>query len=284
MSSSPPARPLAARIDAHAHPAWLYRHPQLLRGVFFWYRLLYQRTWAVQAALDRRLRALPPGRRVFDAGCGEGLFLFRTARRFGQHRFIGGDLRPANVALTRAYLARTDLTNVALRRSDLLDPATLPPADLIYCVGVLHLLPDDAAALRLLRAACAPGGELHLYTPVHRRRVLPWFEGWYRRFANYEATHARRVYTEADLQALFTRTGWRIDTTRYTNGTPGIVGYELYTGFFLLISAGRWWQRLLGLLGLLSCLPLILALNLFDYYRRPRTGNGVLLIARPVGE
>ena len=277
--ATPPTE-LAARIEAHAHPAWLYRYPVFLRIIFGWYRLLYQRTWATQCALRRELSALPPGAVVFDAGCGEGLFLFRTARAFPTLQFIGGDLRTANLRLATAYLARTGLKNVELQQADLLDPATLPTAHLIYSVGVLHLLADDAAALRHLRAACAPGGTLLLYTPVHRRRVLPWFEGWYRRFANYEATHAQRRYTPQRLRRVFAAAGWTITDERYTNGTLGIIGYELYTGSFLLLSAGRGWQRLAGGLLLVLTLPLVLLLNALDYVRRPARGNGVLLTAR----
>lgn len=277
MPTAPPD--LTARIDAHAHPAWLYRRPRLLRLVFFWYRLLYQRTWVTQRALQQELGVLAPGAHVFDAGCGEGLFLFRTARQFPQHYFTGGDLRPANLRLATAYLATTALRNVELRQSDLLDAATLPPAHLIYMVGVLHLVPDDARALRNLRDRNQPGTRLLLYTPVHRRRVLPWFDGWYHRFANYEATHAQRIYTPARLRSLLAQTGWAIQSERYTNGTSGILGYELYTSCFLLISAGNWWQRPLGLLTLVLLLPLILGLNLWDYWRTPQTGNGVLLTA-----
>lgn len=275
-----PTPELATRIESHAHPAWLYRYPVFLRGVFFWYRLLYQRTWVTQRALRRELRALPPGSVVFDAGCGEGLFLFRTARAFPELHFIGGDLRSANLRLATAYLAHTGLENVELQRTDLLEPATLPAAHLIYSVGVLHLLADDAAALRHLRAACAPGGTLLVYTPVHRRRVLPWFEGWYRRFANYEATHAQRNYTPERLRWVFAAAGWTITDERYTNGTLGIIGYELYTGSFLLLSAGRGWQRLAGGLLLVLTLPFVLLLNALDYVLRPRRGNGVLLTAR----
>ena len=284
MSSLPPrpVAPLARRIDAHAHPAWLYRHPLLLRGVFGWYRLLYQRTWVVQRALERELRRLPTGATVFDAGCGEGLFLFRTARRFPHHHFVGGDVRASNLRLTRAYLKRTALANVTLRHSDLLAADTLPAARLLYCVGVLHLLPDDRAALRNLHRAAGPGARLLLYTPVYRRRVLPWFAAWYRRFANYEATHARRIYTDASLRTLLTATGWEVEEMRYTNGTLGIVGYELYTGFFLLLSAGTVWQRPLGLLGVLLTLPLVVLLNAVDYWLEPRRGNGVLLTARRI--
>ena len=282
MSANPPALP--ERIGAHAHPAWLYRHPRCLRLVFGWYRLLYQRTWVTQRALNRALRRLPAGSKVLDAGCGEGLFLFRTARRFPQHRFVGGDVRPANLRLAGNFLSRSSLRNVRLAPMDLADLSSIPVAHLIYMVGVLHLLPDDRAALHHLRRRVEAGGRLLLYTPVHRRRVLPWFEAWYRRFANYEATHAQRVYTPAALCGLLRDSGWHIQSERYTNGTLGIIGYELYTGFFLLISAGNTGQRLLGLLLLIITLPLILALNGLDYLRRPERGNGVLItaVAAPV--
>ena len=277
--------PVPTRIQAHQHPDWLYRRPRLLWWVFAWYRLLYQRVWLVERTLQRLgTRAARPDFTALDAGCGEGLFTYRFARRFSRATVWANDLRPANIRLVEAYVRSTGLSNVLTTRQDLTRFESPAPVDLCWCVGVLHLVPDDAEVLRRLAAAVRPGGILLLYTPVHRRRVLPWFETWYRRFGNYEATHAVHRYTYPVLVELLHRTGWEIEEHRFTNGTPGIIAYEWYTSCFLLFTAGSWWQRALGgLVGIIS-LPGVVLLSLIDYYRRPRTGNGLQIVARRKGE
>ncbi|HMM41861.1 MAG TPA: class I SAM-dependent methyltransferase [Thermomicrobiales bacterium] len=105
---------------------------------------------------------LADGRRVVDAGCGEG---YGAALLAGPAALVVGiDRDPEAVAWAAGKYGATErLAFVAA------DVATLPVADgavgLVCCFQVLEHLPDPVAFLREVRRVLAPGGALVLTTP-----------------------------------------------------------------------------------------------------------------------
>jgi SAM-dependent methyltransferase/uncharacterized protein YbaR (Trm112 family) len=99
------------------------------------------------------------GRKILDAGCGNGRFAFYAARYGGEVWAI--DLGPA------VEVARQNTTpagEVQVVQADLHRPPFAPESfDFIYSIGVLHHLPDPEKAFQNLLQYLKPGGEIQIY-------------------------------------------------------------------------------------------------------------------------
>jgi arsenite methyltransferase len=108
------------------------------------------------------LRALEPGERVLDLGCGAGFDTLIAAEQVGPTgRVIGVDMTPEMLAKARRTVAELGLEQVELR--DGLAEA-LPVddawADMVISNGVINLCADKAAVFAEIRRVLRPGGVL----------------------------------------------------------------------------------------------------------------------------
>lgn len=118
---------------------------------------------------------LLPGDAVgVDVGCGSGRWARRVAPRVGNLHLID----PSHAALTVARRNLAAHSNCTFHEADVGD-LPLPPAsaDFVYSLGVLHHVPDTAAAIRACAGLLRPGAPLlvYLYYAFDNR------PGWYRR-------------------------------------------------------------------------------------------------------
>jgi 2-polyprenyl-3-methyl-5-hydroxy-6-metoxy-1,4-benzoquinol methylase/uncharacterized protein YbaR (Trm112 family) len=99
------------------------------------------------------------GKKILDAGCGNGRFAYYAARYGAEVWAI--DLGPAVEVARR----NTDaLGDVQVIQADLhRPPFALESFDFIYSIGVLHHLPDPEAAFRNLLKFLKPGGDIQIY-------------------------------------------------------------------------------------------------------------------------
>ncbi len=99
------------------------------------------------------------GKTVLDAGCGMGRHMFHVAEHADE--VVGIDFsRAVDSAhdntrhLAAAHVVQADLMNA---------PFPSGSFDFIYCLGVLHHLPNPEEGLRSLLRYLKPGGELRIY-------------------------------------------------------------------------------------------------------------------------
>jgi SAM-dependent methyltransferase len=138
---------------------------------------------------------------ILDAGCGTGgnaLFL----QRYG--RVAGVDLAPEALEY-----GGPRLPGVLARGSVLELPFATGSFDLVTSFEVLYhrAVPDERPALAEVRRVLRPGGRLLIR--------LPAFE--LLRGKHDRAVHGRRRYTGAELRALLTEAGFRVERLSYVN-------------------------------------------------------------------
>jgi SAM-dependent methyltransferase len=99
-----------------------------------------------------------PGKKILDAGCGNGRFAYYAAKYGAEVWAI--DLGAAVEVARR----NTQSRNVHVVQADLHHPPFAPESfDFIYSIGVLHHLPDPEAAFQNLLRFLKPGGVVQIY-------------------------------------------------------------------------------------------------------------------------
>lgn len=155
----------------------------------------------LRAVLEERLALMAPSRRlrlvlsdevlsaeaegkplrVLDAGCGDGLLTLSLAKRHADWALLGVDQRDDLLTGARARAAARSLNNVRFEPADLTQPLPGSDFDAVVALECLHEIPDDAAALRSMAGALAPGGLLALQVPERDwAPVLPGSTGIWR--------------------------------------------------------------------------------------------------------
>ena len=99
---------------------------------------------------------------VLEAGCGCGLGLLATARRYPHIQFMGVDINQVGISSAQQQVVARGLSNIHFQQVDLmtLEDLETPEAgfDLIYSFGVLHHLSDPATGMKNLAKLLASKG------------------------------------------------------------------------------------------------------------------------------
>lgn len=118
---------------------------------------------------------IPPMPAILDVGCGTGINLFESARRFAPARLLCGiDISPGMVEVARTKAASLGIP----AHFTVGDAEWLPYADdqfdLVICNSVLHWFRDRSAAVREMARVLRPGGQLLLICAA-----APGFGEWF---------------------------------------------------------------------------------------------------------
>ncbi len=311
-------RNISPALSQHVFPAFLLRHPQLIRFVHAWNRLTLQRNWLIFSFLSKTLSILSPGALVHDAGCGDGLYTFHFAKKFSRLRFRGIDKNEGNIRFCQTYARQLGAANLDLRerlgapvlrplgrsgatsdlkvgvpesqalservqffQQNLEDFPKASEVDLLLCVGTLQYVGDDRLVLKNFFNTLKINGLLVLYVPVNGRTLLPLYRHYSTKTTHYEnAQQRRRIYSLPEILEKTTAAGLTIVGKKFTYGAPGILAHEVYSLLLMGIgNAGR--LAWFFVLLLLPALPFILIFNGLDYFFLPKKdGNGVLILAK----
>ncbi|MEV8510700.1 aspartyl/asparaginyl beta-hydroxylase domain-containing protein [Dactylosporangium sp. NPDC051484] len=155
--------------------------------------------------------------RMLDAGCGTGHRLVALAAQYPEATFVGLDASAASLAVARELADKHEVSNVEFVQGDLGSPEVSGQFDLIVCSGVLHHLPDPAAALRGLTARLSPDGLVYLWL-YHEM-------GEYHRMLEHRLVSMFGAGDEGPDLAVVRALGLSVSPTRY-GGQPGAAELE----------------------------------------------------------
>jgi len=156
--------------------------------------------------------------RVLEVGAGHGVITERLAR-LGP--VVAAEPSPRAAARLRDRTAGID--GVQVVECDLTEAATLGPFDTAVAVNVLEHIVDDVGALRSLRSALSPGGNVVLFVPA--------FELLYSRF-DAQVGHIRR-YRRSTMSDVLGAAGFAITEMRYVNA-PGALLWLVFNRLLAL--------------------------------------------------
>jgi len=272
-------------INEHEFPEIYFRIPGLLTLQYLTNRVLYHRTWLIRREIKRSFRAAGGVLNYLDAGCGAGDFLIPFVRQFRASQFTGLDCSGTNLKVIRNFVTCKRWSGVELIESDLTQFKSGNEFDLILLASVLHYLPDSRAAIRLLADQLTEEGTLIIYVPLNYRRIMPgysWLRDRLLSGVDYENGKPRRVdLTVASIQADLAEAGLSADRMRYLYGPAGQVAYEITSLTILMIKRVPWILSVIATIVYFPVVqPVVSLLQLVDYLSAPRTGNGLILIAR----
>lgn len=150
-------------------------------------------------------KLLPRHLVLADIGCGTGSLTFELAR-FAD-KVIGIDLSKEMLRRAREIAREKEIRNVEFRRADALAlPLDARSVDALFCVMVLHFLPDPERAVAEFRRVTRPGGSVilvdlvqhnqewmleqmaHRWLGFDRRSITEWFRAAGVQSVDYDLT------------------------------------------------------------------------------------------------
>jgi SAM-dependent methyltransferase len=201
---------------------------------------------------------------ILDAGCGDGHYAVKIAKKLPHARVTALDLRPA-VNENRCP------TNISFICDDLLLLNTTDVYDFIYSIDVLEHIPSNFIVIQNFFRALKSGGYLYIHMPnkadgryIFSRKFFQTFRDW------EEEEHIGERYTLDELKDIVGESGFEVMRAQHTFGIVGRFAWELDR-----ITDGKPVSKI-------CIMPLLKLLGLVAIHIRPARGDLLLLARKPV--
>lgn len=273
----------------HSVPKFLRRWPKGIHWVHRAQRLLYQRNALIHSKLQHFFQADAANfdqhsqvrLRILDAGCGDGHYLLKTARK-SMKQLIALDRNGAWLNFLQPLCVESELgnqTNCEFICADLddglieLKDAAL---DVVFCFAVLLYLKDAEKTISEFSRILNSGGRLMLYSPVGFRIEFKIYRRMFDRFNHYElAQERRKIFHREEIFGMLSRQGFELESVEFAYGKWGRYGHEIWSMTTMLLGSGRWYYKLMGLFCWQLALLFLLFCNAIDKRTKLRDGNGM---------
>jgi len=270
-------------VNTHEYPKIFHRFLFLLRLQHFVTNILTLRTWYIKKLLSKLFCSFEKPFRFVDAGFGTGDMIFPYVSSFADSHFIGIDIEKNNVDFCNNYARKKQINNVEFIQSDLLDFKIEKKADVILCVGVMHYIKNDIKVFRNYYDNLNQGGSLVLYSPVNYKRIIPGYNKLINKYfkdIDYDTCNQIcRQYTPGEIREKLQIAGFKIKSETFTYGFFGKIAHEIYSICLYVLGKYHWSFGILSILMLTMFLPFILLLMTVDFFKKHKTGNGLLIVA-----
>lgn len=264
-------------ILEYQYPKILMQFPKLIRLVYLANYFTQLRKWYTMIAWQRLIKESPQNAIIMDFGAGEAQYLVPFCKHNPHKTFYALDNRKSNIQFCEAFAysnLRTEWVDIEK------NPSTIE-ADLGLCVGVMQYLENDQIALENIRKSLKPEAPLLLYVPINGQLLTRIYSFVFKRYAQYESINERkRVYREDELTQKLEQAGFTVLRKTYTYGFWGKLSHEWLNTCSTLIFSAAIPIKLLALLILFPCLPIILVFMGLDFVSKKKDGNGVLIEAK----
>ena len=251
----------------------MYRAYKLLGDVNIGGRIRANHVLKALKSLDLK------GKRILDAGSGDGCYSFYLARYEPSTRITAVELDDAKIKNCRQIAAELHTNNIDFVHNSLLSIDYDAEFDQAICSDVLEHIPQDELALKKLHAALKPGGILVLHVPGLGDKPPVWERYGFikRKHDNWYALHtahrpefyhdAREGYAPEDILQKLKTAGFQILSVSPTYGVFGMTAFQMF-------KITRMLRPVYALM-----LPLLLGLGYLDVARDNQEGFSNLILA-----
>lgn len=188
------------------------------------------------------------GKVGLDAGCGFGRHIYYVGGEFNAKTIVGMDFSDAVYSAKRIT---QNIKNIQLIKGDIYNPPFRGNLfDFIYCIGVLHHLPDPEKGFKMLLDNIKENGVIMLWVYSKQRKILNSVLEFFRKYTSKISPHFLKkiCFILAFIEYLFF-----IDTYRLLEEMPIVGKYAhkiyfdriaLYSKFPFRVSYADWFDRL----------------------------------------
>lgn len=248
------------------------RFPLLIRLVHGIGYLFQLRKWYVMRHWKKLLKEASPSFTALDFGGGESQYLIPFLQKYPLARFYNIDQLESNISFTTKYPA-DNLIGILMDFEKIGAPIL---GDVALCVGVLHYIEDDDAALKHIYESLLPRGKFLLYTPISPSMQQPESSA----YPDYDRIHiVKHYYSQQTILEKLKQQGFQIVKTVTCYGYFGQRVHRIVKALQTRIYYGNWILKLICLIGLIAFFPFQLLGMMIDFYTSHKSGSGFLVVA-----
>lgn len=200
---------------------------------------------------------------ILDAGCGNGSYAIKLARKYPFAKIKAGDIKED--------FPNANLKNLTFERIDLSSLEDRAQYDFIYAIDVLEHIPHNIKVIEKLHEALKPNGYFFLHMPGK-------FEKWIlpdKLFSNFKTKlqkeHIGEHYSLEELREILIKMNFQIIQAHYTFGFFGKFSQEID----ILLSRNFFFK-----IFRLSLMPFLKFMGIIEVIVANKTGCNFLIICK----